>query len=120
MNALSLGCFLSHVSVRRIHPVPPALQLHKFRYPGLQVGLPGLHDHHIHLLAFAASLNSVPCGPPHVTCERELAEALRARQPANPGAWIRGVGYHPSVAGDIDRSWLDRVLPPNWRKAEMT
>ena len=73
--------------------------------------LPGLHDHHIHLLAFAASLDSVPCGPPAVTSARELAETLQARQAARPGGWIRGVGYHPSVAGDIDRHWLDRILP---------
>ncbi len=73
--------------------------------------LPGLHDHHTHLLAFAASLDSVACGPPDVACERELSEALQARQAASPGAWIRGVGYHPSVAGEIDRTWLDRVVP---------
>ena len=29
--------------------------------------LPGLHDHHIHLLGYAASLNSVRCGPPAVS-----------------------------------------------------
>ena len=26
--------------------------------------LPGLNDHHIHLMAYAASLDSVRCGPP--------------------------------------------------------
>jgi predicted amidohydrolase YtcJ len=26
--------------------------------------------------------------------------------------WLRGVGYHEHVAGDIDRSWLDRHGPP--------
>ena len=28
--------------------------------------LPGLHDHHLHLMAMAAALESVPCGPPAV------------------------------------------------------
>lgn len=73
--------------------------------------LPGLHDHHFHLLAFAASLESVACGPPSVADEAGLAHALRARRSAHPQGWIRGVGYHPSVAGDIDRRWLDAVLP---------
>jgi predicted amidohydrolase YtcJ len=71
--------------------------------------LPGLHDHHIHLLAFAASLDSVACGPPAVRCEADLIEALQARRADNPSDWIRGIGYHESVAGDIDRDWLDRI-----------
>lgn len=73
--------------------------------------LPGLHDHHIHLLAFAASLDSVRCGPPAVATQTALADALRARAQARPGEGVRGIGYHPSVAGDIDRRWLDEVLP---------
>ncbi|MFO7776920.1 MAG: hypothetical protein R6V28_01055, partial [Nitriliruptoraceae bacterium] len=28
--------------------------------------LPGLHDHHLHLLATAAAADAVPCGPPDV------------------------------------------------------
>lgn len=74
--------------------------------------LPGLHDHHLHLRAFAASLHSVRCGPPQVRNERELAVALReaaARTP--PGSWLRGVGYHESVAGELDRARLDALLP---------
>lgn len=68
--------------------------------------LPGLHDHHVHLAATAASLASVRCGPPHVTDEDQLAAALRI-----PGeGWLRGIGYHESVAGMIDRHWLDRVV----------
>lgn len=71
--------------------------------------LPGLHDHHIHLNASAAALNSVRCGPPMVNGPAELAEALRA---ATGSGWLRGIGYHPSVAGEIDRHWLDRHGPP--------
>lgn len=71
--------------------------------------LPGLHDHHVHLLAFAAARNSLQCGPPFVTTEQQLKAALTSRLAAQPGQWIRGVGYHESVAGDIDRHWLDKV-----------
>lgn len=73
--------------------------------------LPGLNDHHFHLLAFAAALESVQCGPPSITIAEEFETALRSRQAAAPGAWIRGIGYHQSVAGDIDHRWLDRIVP---------
>ncbi len=72
--------------------------------------LPGVHDHHLHLLAYAAAIGSVPCGPPQVDCAQALAGALAERAAGSEG-WIRGIGYHESVAGDIDRYWLDRVLP---------
>jgi predicted amidohydrolase YtcJ len=66
--------------------------------------LPGLHDHHIHLYALAARHHSVQCGPPAVCNRAQLARALRAQ----PGVgWIRGVGYHESVAGELDRWVLD-------------
>jgi predicted amidohydrolase YtcJ len=69
--------------------------------------LPGLHDHHIHVAALAASLTSISCGPPHVTDVEGLAAALRV-----PGSgWLRGVGYHESVAGMLDAAMLDRVAP---------
>jgi len=70
--------------------------------------LPGLHDHHLHLLALAAALGSVPCGPPEVRDARALAEALTAA-PARPDGWIRGVGYCESVAGSLDRAGLDAL-----------
>lgn len=84
--------------------------------------LPGLHDHHIHLRALAASMASVRCGPPQVRSAAALAAALRAADAAlGAGAWLRGTGFHESVmgqsvmdasgAGDIDRDWLDAVLP---------
>lgn len=75
--------------------------------------LPGLHDHHLHFMAYAAALDSVHCGPPHVADAAQLAEVLRSKAAERPGtstSWIRGVGYHASVAGDIDRRWLDRVV----------
>lgn len=76
--------------------------------------LPGLHDQHIHLLAAAASLDSVQCGPPQVTTIEQLAAALRAAAMQRPtGSWLRGVGYHESVAGELDRDVLDRLSPTN-------
>lgn len=73
--------------------------------------LPGLHDHHLHLMSYAAALESVRCGPPEVTDAPALAAALtRGAAPAADG-WIRGIGYHESVAGDLDRAWLDAHAP---------
>lgn len=70
--------------------------------------LPGLHDHHIHLFALAAARGSVKCGPPDVGDREALATALAA---ATGGEWIRGVGYHESVAGLLDRQSLDALMP---------
>jgi predicted amidohydrolase YtcJ len=74
--------------------------------------LPGLHDHHVHLYAFAAAQASVTCGPPQVRDAQALRAHLRAAAAAlADGAWLRGVGYHESVAGEIDRDWLDAAVP---------
>lgn len=74
--------------------------------------LPGLHDHHLHLAALAVALDSLPCGPPQVMTAAALAEALQARAATTEAhEWIRGIGYHEAVAGEIDRDWLDRIVP---------
>ncbi len=75
--------------------------------------LPGLHDHHIHLLAYAAAIESVPCGPPDVCDAETLLRTLADHGGRGGGGsdWLRGVSYHESVAGDIDREWLDRAVP---------
>ena len=73
--------------------------------------LPGLHDHHLHLLSLAAAQHSVPCGPPDVCDPMGLERALtRAASRQWPGGWVRGVGYHESVAGELDRETLDRLV----------
>ncbi len=73
--------------------------------------LPGLHDHHIHLLALAAAHGSVVCGPPVVHGREELAAALRRAAATTPsGGWIRGVAYHDSVAGALTRTDLDTMV----------
>ena len=69
--------------------------------------IPGLHDHHIHLNATAAAMNSVRCGPPEVTSKTDIIEALNR----DDEGLLRGVGYHHSVAGEIDRDWLDKNGP---------
>jgi predicted amidohydrolase YtcJ len=69
--------------------------------------LPGLHDHHIHTAALAASLTSVRCGPPEVSDADAFAAALRA---APRGGWLRGTGYHESVAGLLDAATLDAIV----------
>jgi len=74
--------------------------------------LPGLHDHHLHLYSLAAALDSVACGPPQVRGIDDLRQRLR-EQAAKlaAGEWLRGIGYHESVAGELDRAALDALLP---------
>lgn len=68
--------------------------------------LPGLHDHHIHVAALAASLTSVRCGPPDVVDVDTFAACLQ-----EPGrGWLRATGYHESVAGMLDAMTLDRIV----------
>lgn len=56
--------------------------------------LPGFIDAHCHLLALAASLSGVDCGPDKVTSIEDLQQAIRMRAGRTPvGCWIRGFGY---------------------------
>lgn len=71
--------------------------------------LPGLHDHHAHLLALAAAARSLRCGPPEVRTREELARALVGARPE--AGWVRGTGYHDSVAGPLERRALDALAP---------
>lgn len=71
--------------------------------------IPGLHDHHVHLRATAAALSSILVGPPRVATRDQLRGALLGA-PGGNGAWIRGVGYHESVAGLPDRFALDDLV----------
>lgn len=74
--------------------------------------LPGLHDHHLHLLATAAAAGAAPCGPPEVREVHELVAALRDAASGRPaGAWLRGIGYHESVAGMLSREVIDTWVP---------
>lgn len=67
--------------------------------------LPGLHDHHLHILATAArrqSLDLAGC-----TTAGDVEQAIRgSRQPV-----LRAVGYDELAAGLLDRSLLDQWSP---------
>ena len=72
--------------------------------------IPGLCDHHIHLFGLAARADSVAlegvAGPADLAAR--ISEATAARP---PGAWIRALGYHETMAGDLTRDDLDRLAP---------
>jgi predicted amidohydrolase YtcJ len=73
--------------------------------------LPGLRDHHLHLASLAAARTSLQCGPPAVRNAEQLAALLRDHAGDTLENWVRGIGYHESVASDIDRHWLDLHMP---------
>jgi predicted amidohydrolase YtcJ len=73
--------------------------------------IPGLHDHHIHLLALAASRASVTVGPPTVDDVDGLRRALSMACAASVTGWVRAVGYHESVAGELDADRLAELIP---------
>jgi predicted amidohydrolase YtcJ len=70
--------------------------------------IPGLADHHIHLLALAAQADSVDLADVATADQMQarIAAAL-ARRPA--GAWLRVTGYHERMAGDLGRAELDAL-----------
>ncbi len=78
-------------------------------YAGGGTVLPGLHDHHVHLRSAASAQDSFVVGPPGVSTKDELAQLLSNATPG-PDGWIRAVGYHESVAGDLDRTAQDAVV----------
>ena len=74
--------------------------------------LPGLHDHHVHLLAHGAALTSVDVGAGSTPDLTALATRLEAADRSlSPGDWLRAVGYHERAAGWLDRVALDRIVP---------
>jgi predicted amidohydrolase YtcJ len=74
--------------------------------------LPGLHDHHVHLFATAAARESIRLGPPEVDDRDRFGATLRNADRNLPeGAWLRGIAYHESVAGPLDRHALDSLVP---------
>lgn len=69
--------------------------------------LPGLHDHHLHLFALAASRNSVD-----LSHAREVNSVRRILHGASGAEsdWIRATGYHEVMAGPLDRGRLDALV----------
>jgi predicted amidohydrolase YtcJ len=78
-------------------------------YAGGGTVLPGLHDHHVHLRSAASALDSFFVGPPRVSTKAQLTQLLSNATPG-PDGWVRAVGYHESVAGELDRAALDAVV----------
>jgi predicted amidohydrolase YtcJ len=70
--------------------------------------LPGLIDHHIHLLATASKLGSVDLAG--LKTASDVAKLLLLAKPARSG-WVRAIGYDERIAGMLDRSILDAWRP---------
>ncbi|MGZ6017195.1 MAG: amidohydrolase family protein [Phenylobacterium sp.] len=72
--------------------------------------IPGLIDHHAHLLALAAQADSVALDSARDAADlaARLGRALSGRA---PGGWIRATGYHEGVAGVLGAPELDRLAP---------
>ncbi|MDQ1520110.1 MAG: hypothetical protein QOI55_1183 [Actinomycetota bacterium] len=69
--------------------------------------IPGLHDHHLHVLALAAGRRSVAVGPAEMPSTAAFETALRGA--ATAGA-VRAIGYHEDVGGPLDRDALDAIV----------
>lgn len=69
--------------------------------------IPSLRDDHVHLLAMAARKRSVDCGPPEIADTNQLKNKLRLEEGTG---WIRGTGYHESIAGDLTASLIDQWI----------
>lgn len=72
--------------------------------------IPGLCDHHIHLFGLAARCDSITLegATDAAEVEARIASAIRTRP---PGAWLRAIGYHETMAGELNRADLDRMAP---------
>ena len=62
--------------------------------------LPGLQDHHLHLLSTAASRESLLCGPPEINSVSELLSSLQSLDPKE-GILVRVV--RPMADGTTQR-----------------
>jgi predicted amidohydrolase YtcJ len=71
--------------------------------------LPGLVDHHVHLMSQAAAWDSADCSPDALLAGGGLAAILREARLRRPNGWIRGVGYDLATSGPLDRLLLDEV-----------
>ena len=80
-----------------------------------QTLVPGLHDAHIHLLAYARSLSAVDCSSAAVDSIAKLRATLRqAAVRLPPGAWLRAAGYDETALAERRHPtrWdLDAALP---------
>lgn len=70
--------------------------------------LPALHDHHVHLYAAAARLDSLDASG----CTSRGAFLELVRTAAHRASTVRVVGYDETVVGPLDRSALDALGAP--------
>ena len=77
--------------------------------------LPGFHDAHMHLLAYAASLDSVDCRPGQVSSIADICQQIAIRAARTPrGEWVSTWGYDPFYLAERRHPtrWdLDRAAP---------
>lgn len=77
--------------------------------------MPGFHDAHMHLLAYASSLLAVDCRPSSVSSIGDIGQALRRRAShTREGEWIRAWGYDETALEDgrhPTRRDLDEFAP---------
>ena len=74
--------------------------------------LPGLHDHHLHLMSMARRATSLDCSRRAAGSLADLRRLLdEADQSSAPGRGLRGVGYDEVSLHGIDRAFLDSVVP---------
>ncbi|MET0371792.1 MAG: amidohydrolase family protein [Sphingobium sp.] len=72
--------------------------------------IPGLHDHHIHLLATAAAADSIDLSDAtDLAAVAARIAAIAALRP--PGSWLRATHCPAPVAERLDRHALDRIAP---------
>ena len=73
------------------------------------------HDAHIHLLAYAASLDAIDCRPPAVSSIAAILRAIAARASRTPpGEWLMATGYDHAALSERrhpTRFDLDRAAP---------
>jgi len=70
--------------------------------------LPGLHDHHVHLLAMAARREGVDLDPLNDRQQFELA--LQQAAALSGAGWVRASGYDEHRHGELDRHRLDALV----------
>jgi predicted amidohydrolase YtcJ len=79
------------------------------------VVVPGFVDPHVHLAAYASSLQAVDCSPARVRSIEEILLAVKRRaEETPPGGWVRAVGYdeHALAEARHPNRWdLDRAAP---------
>lgn len=66
--------------------------------------IPGLHDHHLHLLATAAALTSLDLSAAGAAWSTQVRQAV-----PDASGWVRAVGHHDPGLDGLDRWMLDRV-----------